>query len=519
VRRPRGAPRVARAATESRARGGVKSRARPPEAAAVGSLTETPLPRLLIGLHRDGFGGQLTVRADAVWRRFEWRGGQPVGIASSLPSERLARLLVGTGALDAALEPRVAATMKERGCGELQALAALGAVAPRALLLGLAEQLRRGLLASLAWRRGSFEFAPLGDAPAAPALPFDLRAALLEGTAAAWRSDEMLGWLGERAVQHPRLAPEAPSDWLPAEGPVRALLAQLDGRRPAYALLRERPEPESAAALWLLDALGALVWSETAASEEPAAAAPAPSGPRIEIVVRGGPSDGAAEAAKPAARAAAGGAGADEALRREIQELHGKLRQLTLWELLGVPRDADAKQVRRAYLGAAKRLHPDRLAQLGLLDVKEAANEVFAEIARAHEVLSDPAERERYEATLGDAPAADADRIAEAEASYVRGEQLLRGGNFRGALEFLERAVTLYPDEADYQAALGWALHRKTPAESERALDHFEKAFALGTQQAVWWLRGSLVAKSLGREPRAAELAARARALDPNARA
>src|SRR5262249_19019945 len=163
---------------------------------------------------------------------------------------------------------------------------------------------------------------------------------------------------------------------------------------------------------------------------------------------------------------------------------------------LGVARTASAKEVRRAYLAYAKRLHPDRLAQLGLQDLKEQANEVFAEVARANEVLCDPAQRELYEAGLGDASLADADRIAEAEAeaSYLRGERLLRAGNFRGALEFLERAVALWPDEAEYQAALGWALHRKTPPESQRALEHFEKAFALGSPQAVWWLRASLVA-------------------------
>ena len=51
------------------------------------------------------------------------------------------------------------------------------------------------------------------------------------------------------------------------------------------------------------------------------------------------------------------------------------------------------------------------------------------------------------------------------------------------------------------------------------SLTHFERAFALGTEQAVWWLRASLVARELGLEPRATELAARARALDPSAKA
>lgn len=485
----------------------------------MGSLHQTPLPLLLVGLHRDGFTGQLTLSSESVTRRFEWRGGLPVSVSSRLPAEALAEILARAGALDAAQKARVAAIAAERGANELQAIASLGAVAPKALLLALAEQLSRALLGSLGWRDGSFSFEPREAMGAAPPIPFDFMAVLFAGTAASWRSHEVLAALGERATRHPTLAPGANTRWLPPDGPARALLARLDGRSPPFALLQQHPEPECSAALWLLDGLGLLAWAEQPAAAE-AAPESVPAGPRIEIVVRGGPAASAAPASEKQDRKQdAAGARGEEELRREIHDLHSRLRGLPLWELLGVARDAGAKDVRRAYLSAAKRLHPDRIAQLGLLDLKEAANEVFAEIARAHEVLSNPELRERYEATLGDAPAADADRIAEAEASYVRGDHLMRAGNFRGALEFLERAVALWPEEADYQAALGWALHRKTPSESERAREHFERAFAIGTQQAVWWLRGSLVARAVGDEKRAAELGARARSLDPNVKA
>lgn len=481
------------------------------------SLSETPVPRLLVGLHRDGFTGQLTLSCDALKRRFDWRGGMPVSVSSGVPAESLCDILSRAGALEAGLRQRVASAMSERDCSELQALASLGAVAPKALLLALAEQLRRALLGSIGWRSGGYLLEPREAAGSAPALPFDLLAVLFEGTASAWRTHEVLSALGEGASRYPTLAPDARTQWVPAEGPARALLARLDGRSPAFALLQELAEPECAAAFWLLDGLGALTYQDQPSAAEAAPAAPA--GPRIEIVVRGGPGTAAAAAVRAERKTGGAGAQGDAALRREILDLHGRLREITLWELLGVTRDASAGDVRKAYLRAAKRLHPDRLAQLGLEDLKDAANEVFAEIARANEVLTDPAQRERYVDGLGDASLVNAERIAEAEAAYVRGDRLMRAGNFRGALEFLERAVTLWPEEADYQAALGWALHRKTPAESQRALEHFERAFALGTDQAVWWLRGSLVARSLGQDSRANQLGERARALDPNAKA
>jgi tetratricopeptide (TPR) repeat protein len=484
-------------------------------------LLETPLPRLLVRLHRDGFCGRLSVSRQSVERHFEWRAGRPVSVESRIPNESLCEILARDRSIERGLGARVGETVRSRGCTELQALASLGAVAPRALVLALAEQLRSTLLACLRGRSGDYRLEPHDAVRAAPALPFDLLSVLLEGVSAVWHTHEILVELGERATRYPTLASGFESAWLPREGPVRELLAQLDGQSPTFAVLQRLAAPECAAAFWLLDELGALTHADQpmpAEAEEPASA----TGPRIEILVQAQPARSAASVEpdpRTGSGAAAGARSKAEALRREILDLHARLRELPLWGLLGVGRDANPAELRRAYLSAAKRLHPDRVGQLGLLDLKEAANEVFAEIARAHEVLCDPEQRKRYLETAGDASLDDADRIAEAEASFVRGDHLMRAGNFRGALEYLERAVALWPNEADYQAALGWALHRKEPSESERGFSYLERALALGTEKAVWWLRASVVARELGRAERAVELATRARALDPDVKA
>jgi tetratricopeptide (TPR) repeat protein len=485
----------------------------------VASLFETPLPRLLVGLHRDAFSGLLTLRRGTLVKRFEWRGGAPVGVSSRLPAERLCEILAATGALEREARARAEQAVGARGCTELQALASLGLVAPRALLLALAEQLRRSLAECISWRDGEFRLEPQQAVSAAPDLPFDLLTLVYEAVATTWQPHEVLVALGSHALSFATLVPGFRAPWLGQSDPRQHLLPRLDGSSATFALLGELGDARSAAAFWILDALGALVHRASAAA---ALHPPAEHPPAIEIVVRrdpsawGGAGQPAASARAPAevARDAAA-----EALRREVLGLHQQLRSRTLWEVLGVGRHADASEVRRAYLRAAKRLHPDRLVQIGLADLKTAANEVFAEIARAHEVLSDPERRRHYEENLVDESAADAERIAEAEAAFRRGDVLLRAGNFRGALELLERAVTLWPEEGEYQAALAWALHRKTPPESTRAWEHFQRAFALGFEQAQWLLRASLVGRELGHDVRAAELAARARSLDPNVRA
>ena len=63
---------------------------------------------------------------------------------------------------------------------------------------------------------------------------------------------------------------------------------------------------------------------------------------------------------------------------------------LSLYALLGVPRDADAEALKKGYRREARKHHPDK-NPLG-----DAAGERFKRIGSAFKVLSDPAMRERY---------------------------------------------------------------------------------------------------------------------------
>jgi Ca-activated chloride channel homolog len=68
-------------------------------------------------------------------------------------------------------------------------------------------------------------------------------------------------------------------------------------------------------------------------------------------------------------------------------------RKQDYYSILGVMRDASQEEIKRAYLDAAQRLHPDRNAAAG-------DTELFLDVQQAYEVLSNPKRRVQYDATL-----------------------------------------------------------------------------------------------------------------------
>jgi curved DNA-binding protein CbpA len=99
--------------------------------------------------------------------------------------------------------------------------------------------------------------------------------------------------------------------------------------------------------------------------------------------------------------------------------------QVDYYAVLGVPRDASAPDIRRAYRRVARRHHPD-------LNRHPDGPERFAAAAQAYEVLSDPAARARYDEQFPSHPVAT-------RRSPPRSRPWPTAAGRRGVLELTER--------------------------------------------------------------------------------
>jgi curved DNA-binding protein CbpA len=130
---------------------------------------------------------------------------------------------------------------------------------------------------------------------------------------------------------------------------------------------------------------------------------------------------------------------------------------------------ASPDEIQKSYFVLARKLHPDRLSALGVVDEERNAQRLMAQINAAFAVLNDPAKRDEYASILARggeaairAEEARADDVAmkvmQAEELFRQGEMALRRDQLPMAIDAFKQAVALQPNESEYQALLAWAV-------------------------------------------------------------
>ena len=171
------------------------------------------------------------------------------------------------------------------------------------------------------------------------------------------------------------------------------------------------------------------------------------------------------------------------AQRKELLYTHGVLKHLDHYQLLGVARDAERKEIRTAYFSLSKRYHPDLFYGSELGSFRPKLDDIFKALNGASQSLSSKQKRAKYDKGLSRKPRAEAATSslgappsqpsepqtgpldlgpsgglqAESEERrkkrdlalstlVKRGERLEAAGHFAQAAQEYERAFSVVPD-------------------------------------------------------------------------
>ncbi len=473
--------------------------------------------------------GRLALRLSDRIVTLDFRKGAPVGVTSSHPDDALIPFLVRSGALAPERLAQARASNPGFDQGDVaSALIASGLIDPQQLSGHLIHRAHTLLLGCMV-TDGAFAFGPL-PAESHQAFPLGDRWGLLT---ALVRLVPVMGlrhrlgpvWTrplmktgGNVALTELKLNPQETRALSRIDG-VRSL-AQLTAEHPAEAdaLMRLAFLLRHLEAVTFLNApavgaqTGVPPSSETSASgaaqrppRSPSAAATgAPPGPRTTTQVpppaapaaRSATSAGARPQAPQPGRAGlksavperagmrsgvperAGGRG--ETLE-ELRALRARLYSEDHFKRLGIAEDAPIGAAKIAYFKLARLHHPDTVAHDAPAEMKTLKADIFAAVGEAYRVLSDEGARADYLAELASGGEIDVQTILQAEELFSRAVLMVKNRRFVDALNFLDEAIGLNPEEGEFYAWRGWSRfcsqseRSKVPPEVARDLDEAVK--------------------------------------------
>ncbi len=165
----------------------------------------------------------------------------------------------------------------------------------------------------------------------------------------------------------------------------------------------------------------------------------------------------------------------------EIYDLHEKIskKELNYYQLLGTENAAPMEEVKKSYFDFSKKYHPDKISAAPDSTVMMRANEVFAEINKAYEILSNKDKKSEYDAKgyrdPSEIEAAPADKGKNARELYLKANRFYKGKRYFEAVSLMEQAVAIDSTRANYFLLLGLA-QSKLPAMKKHAEKNLLKA-------------------------------------------
>jgi len=205
----------------------------------------------------------------------------------------------------------------------------------------------------------------------------------------------------------------------------------------------------------------------------------------------------------------------------QLTALLERAKKQSYFELLNVPREADATAAKVAYFKLAKIHHPDTVPPGSPEALGRLKADLFALIGEAHRTLSDPRLKQDYIAELDSGAQGEKVDVAQlllAEELFQRGRMLVKARKWADAVKVLDDAIAANAQEGEYFGWRGFArffLHEDKAKAHPPALRDMEYALKLNPNAAaVHYFQGYLW-KMMGDLGRAKPYFRRCVELDP----
>jgi tetratricopeptide (TPR) repeat protein len=439
-------------------------------AAREGTIAATPLPLLLQAIFAEGRTVTLELRLRGLEKRITFEDGSPVACRSNLLHETLGKFLVEKRKLTEEQYQEALRASVETGQRMGELLVARKRLQPFELYKAMQANLALKILDAFRWADATWRLAGESE-PAELALKVNPAQLVLTGCAGFVPFEVVASQLAFPDDQRFALAPRPPHALSELKlSPKEARLTQALRRRPTFdeAMGESGLDVEEAMRrLFALAALGIVDFAEAVAEQAPATATATP-----------------ARAATPTPTPTPTPAPTepeddDPELRDALVTAYLEHRAKDPFDLLSVPENVPATDLRRAFLALADRFSPLRFRSP---DLKEKAEVLLAARARAYGALADAdqaalwrkrraAAAERSRGTSGRPSTAEQFRIStellDASSQYQEGLRRLAAGNPRGALEQFQFAADIEPRPLT-RVHLAWARYLVDPERHAR---------------------------------------------------
>jgi tetratricopeptide (TPR) repeat protein len=447
-----------------------------------GELAMRPLPAVLLDLHEELATGKLLLRRGKMSKTIDLVNGNPVSSASTPRDETLGHFLVTTGVITEDQHRAAVARGATLGGKLGEALVAMQLMSVEQLVEQLGKQARHKIVHALRWPQGAWRF----DTAAQAAEGIQLR-----------MIDVVVGGLRETAVDDlARLArlEGMTFELTPRGNGLRTELRKTFGEKVMNALgsgatmaeiekaVGERAPARTAIdAMLMCDAVVAKAPSlragtvmgmgpgrspddngdtlndetlyETLFEDEPTVL-PEPSAP-LDFEFDDNPESGVVSKSELEAASALGNRAAQQ--NKAIAAEHQRIVGADHYAVLLIDRDAAAGDIDAAY--QVKLAMFDRTSRGDHTPTdRTKIDAIRAAYAAARDALIDPRKRTAYDRELAGGELVEGPPTLDTELMFRSAEDHMAKGQWAQAIGILKTSIHRSPNEADYHAALGWAM-------------------------------------------------------------